>query len=107
MTAPLFCYDKISDYTAEKIAMILKPYVIMGLEEETEGPLQKISALEKELIPRLQQIAVDYEQEITKLFKLYLPRILKEMEKFSRSHNGQFTLKDVTEYITELARDGR
>ena len=72
MTAPLFCYDKISDYTAEKIAMILKPYVIMGLEEETEGPLQKISTLEKEMIPTLQKIAVDYEQEILILESLYL-----------------------------------
>ena len=72
LATPLFCYDKISDYTTEKITEILQPYVIMGLEDETEGPLQKISTLEKEMIPTLQKIAVDYEQEILILESLYL-----------------------------------
>ena len=95
MTAPLFCYDKISDYTAEKIAMILKPYVIMGLEEETEGPLQKISALEKELIPRLQQIAVDYEQEKLILESLYL------MERRHYEYNSETKSPELNDLFKE------
>lgn len=72
LTAPVFCYDRISEYTANKIAEVLQPYVIMGLEDEVETPLKKIAALEEEMIPVLQKHAVDYNQEILILKSLYL-----------------------------------
>ncbi len=56
----------------EKIAEILQPYVIMGLGGETEAPLRKIAALEKEMLSVLQKSAVDYEQEQLILESLYL-----------------------------------
>ena len=72
LTAQAFCNDKISNYTAGKIADILQPYVIMGLEDETAAPLQKIDELEKEMDSVLKDVAVDYEQERLILESLYL-----------------------------------
>lgn len=71
-SAQVFCEDKISEYTQGKIAEILKPYVIMGLEEETETPLQKIAAAEEETNAILEKVAVDYAQEKLILESLYL-----------------------------------
>lgn len=63
IASPLFCSEHISDYAEQKIVEILTPYVVLGLQEDSQTALQKIDAWEAEVAQTLPTVANDLEQE--------------------------------------------
>jgi len=52
----------------------------------------------------LDSTIIDYEKEIAETYRKYAPRVLKGVEEFFRSHKGQFTLNDITKFLSTLIK---